>query len=408
VSVLHAVSSRRIPLIDRCQRSLLVLDEVDVLLPQRSAPNSSTQLQLFKTFLALPSAFPSINIKVISISNSLDLTFRGNVASALGEHVPHNLIFRAYEAKEMIDIVSARVKSITSADLNTKVQVDDKAIELVGRKVEAQNGDLRMCLSVMVAAVEMSEADYKKKVAAGTEAGACAGPAKVSLPHVSKAVMAFNKLRAKISGNPTTQTSTAQSAGSAELNGKIRALSLQVRMVLLSYLIALQRQSLALRPLHAPAASASYGTASPAKTGGTLDTLSPEALYPTYAHLLNHPSGPFPPASQPDYMDLIMQLEVLGLFSLEAGAGSPSKAAPKAKKGGKGREKAISLLAKEEDLKIALGIVDGSGGGAIQDEVRSIWAREDAKCQQAIASRERAAESARRKAEQTCAREDLL
>lgn len=306
----------------------------------------------------------------------------------------------------MIDIVRARVMSVQSDELNTAVIVDDKAIELIGRKVEAQNGDLRQCLSIMVAAVEMSETDYKRKLAEH-EKGGLLSAAKVSLPHVSKAVVAFNQLRAKANGGRTVlggSSSSRQSSGSPELNAKIRALSLHVRMVLLSFLVARQRQSLALRPVHVPAASASYS----AKSGS--DILSPEALYATYAHLLSHANSPFPPASQPDYMDLIMQLEVLGLFSLDANGGSPTKQAFKNKKGGKGKEKPIDLLAKEDDLKVALGIAEAtrSGAGALEDEARSIWAREDAKCAQAVQSRERATENAKRQSEQTCAREDLL
>ncbi len=306
----------------------------------------------------------------------------------------------------MIDIVRARVMSVHSEDLNTKVIVDDKAIELIGRKVEAQNGDLRQCLSVMVAAVEMSETDYKRKLAEHGNGGLLP-VAKVSLPHVSKAVVAFNQLRAKANGGRSVQagsSSSSQSSGSPELNAKVCALSLQVRMVLLSFLVARRRQSLALRPVHVPAASASYSV----KSGS--DILSAESLYATYTHLLSHATSPFPPASQPDYMDLIMQLEVLGLFSLDANGGSPSKQALKQKRSAKGKEKPIELLAKEDDLKMALGIADAtrSGVGALEDEARSIWLREDAKCMQVVQNQERATENAKRQAEQTCAREDLL
>ncbi len=388
-------------------RSLLVLDEVDVLLPQRSSASSTGHVQLFKTFMSLSTAYPGANIKVIAISNSLDLTFRTNIASVLGDDAkPDNLIFPAYEVKDMMQIIRARAAAASSQNPFNPVIVDDKAIELVARKVEAQNGDLRMCLSVMVAAVETSEADYKSKLAASVDVDRPAPIAKVSLPHVSKAVAAFTKLRAKASGLPgaVTARSPGQPAGSAELNAKVGALSLQVRMVLLAYLVAVRRQELSLKPVYVSASSASYAGAKAS------DALSAEGLYPTYAHLLSHPSSPFPPASQPDYMDLIMQLEVLGLFSLDAGgSGSPNKAGAKPRKAGKGKEKTIELLAKREDLAVALGIAAGNNAGAaLQDEIRSIWAREEARCIKATEGRQRNEETAKRMADTTCSREELL
>lgn len=378
-----------------------------MLLPQRSSASSTGHVQLFKTFMSLPISFPAAHIKVIAISNSLDLTYRTHIASVLGDEAkPDNLIFRAYEVKDMMQIVKARVGAATARSPTNPIVVDDKAIELVARKVEAQNGDLRMCLSVMVAAVETSEADYKVKLAASVDADRPAAPAKVSLPHVSKAVAAFTKLRAKASGlsAAVASRSSGNTAGSAELNAKIGALSLQVRMVLLAYLVAARRQELSLKPVYASAASASYANAKAS------DIISAEGLFPTYAHLLNHPSSPFPPASQPDYMDLIMQLEVLGLFSLDAsGSGSPSKAGVKPRKTSKGKEKTIGLLAKKEDLAVALGIASGEGAGvALQDEIRSIWAREEARCIKAMEGRQRSEESVRRMAENGCSREELL
>lgn len=360
---------------------------------------SSTTNGLLKTLFSLSSLYPLANIKVIAISNSLDLTSRRSMASTLGNQVPDTLAFQSYGAKEMLDVVKARVDAVaaTAPEGSDKpVEVDPKAIELVGRKVEASNGDLRMCLSVMVEAVGMAEAEWRRKKSAAGQGFEVAKP-KVSLPHVLKALASFNKLRGS---SAAAGNVSGQSPGNG-LVAKVKSLSLQVRVILLSLLVARQRHALGLRPVQATVSSL-YGPGSAAQT--TSGHISPESLYPTYTHILNHDSSPISPASQTDFMDLMMQVEVMGVLAIESAGSSPVKlGASKAKgRGGKGKERTIELLMREEDLKLALGLNALADGNvdATNSEVRTMWNREEAKWTKASEYKQRNAEEVRRKAQQ--------
>lgn len=371
--------------------SILVLDEVDALV---SAKSCSASNQILRALFALPYHHAELDLKLIAIANSLDLTVRKSVASILGAHAPSNLTFKAYGAKEMTDIIKRRVHDCNEAlkancpDV-LPVQVDDKAIELVGRKVEANNGDLRMCLGVLVDAVNATEAEWRKKATSAGAPGHLA-PFKVSLTHVLKALSAYNKLKANAAA-------TSSTSGSSGLENKVRSLNVQVRMILLAWLISKQRLQHGLRPAHVQASSASFGNNSGTNSA---ESISTEALYPTYTYVLSAAASPFPPASQPDFMDLLMQAEVLGLLSVEGGDGlTPSKS--KARRG-RAKERAVELLVKEEDLKTALGIRqerDSDSTIAMDSEIRAIWNREEKRWLSAVAGRQRAADSARRHAE---------
>lgn len=375
--------------------SILVLDEVDALLPSKAC---STSNQILRALFTLPHHHGGLDLKLIAIANSLDLTVRKSVASVLGSHAPFNLTFKGYGAKEMTDIIKRRVQDCNEAlKINCPdvlpAYVDDKAIELVGRKVEANNGDLRMCLGVLVEAVNAAETDWRKKAtSAGT--GARIAPFKISLSHVLKALSSYNKLKANAAATSGTSGVTS---GSSSLANKVQSLNVQVRMILLAWLISKQRLNLGLRPAHIQMASASYTSNS--STTST-DTVSTEALYPTYTYVLSSASSPFPPASQPDFMDLLMQAEVLGLLSVEGGDGlTPSKS--KARRG-RAKERVVELLVKEEDLKTALGIrkdAESETTIAMDSEIRAIWNREEKRWHNSVAGRQRALDSARRHSE---------
>ncbi|KAJ9115083.1 hypothetical protein QFC22_005411 [Naganishia vaughanmartiniae] len=375
---------------------ILVLDEVDALLPAKPVLAYN---QILRSLFALPHHHSGLDIKLIAIANSLDLTVRKSVASVLGNHAPFNLTFKAYGSKEMTEIIKRRIHDCNEALATSYVGispviVDDKAIELVGRKVEANNGDLRMCLGVMVEAINATEAEWRKK-ASSSGTNLQIPPFKVSLSHVLKALSAYNKLRANaaVMGSGAASSST----GSSNLENKVRSLNVQVRMILLAWLISRQRLIHGLRPVHTQAASSAFASTS---TTSSIESITTDALYPTYTYVLSTAASPFPPASQPDFMDLLMQAEVLGLLSVEGGDGlTPSKS--KARRG-RAKERVVELLVKEEDLKAALGIrkdAEPDTAIAMDSEIRAIWFREEARWLKSIEGRQRALDSARRQAE---------
>jgi cell division control protein 6 len=340
-----------------------------------------------RALFTLPSCYVSTTVRVIAISNSLDLTARRSISSALSDLAPDNLTFTAYGSKEMVNIVKARVQSVKeAAELGGKerVEMDEKAIELVGRKVEASNGDLRMCLNVMVEAVGTTETEWKKK--------SLNGPVPLVKVTLTQVLKALTSSIAKLKANAASNTSSG-GAGSA-IENKIRSLNVQVRMILLSLLVSRQRIALGLRPAHLPAQSASHA---PATASKELE-VTLESLLPTYAHILSHPSSPFAPAGQTDFMDLIMQAEVIGIISLHSstsGPMTPTKTPSRRKNGKNGGKTVIELLVREEELKSAL-IGDEKNSAVMQSEIRAMWMREETRWGKAMEGRKRAMEQAER------------
>lgn len=357
---------------------VLVLDEVDCLLSSG---------QLLHALLCLPAIAAPAAVKVIAISNSLDLTARASIAALLGDTKaqPENLTFAAYGSKDMVQIVKSRVRQAAGLcrqhGTATPVDFDDKAIELVARKVEATNGDLRTCLAVAHGAVEVAEDEWRKKIekmGGGGGSGFVVAPIKISLPHVLKAVAAHNKLKAS-SAYGSGGASSASSSGSSAVDNKVRSLNLQVRIILLSLLVA-RRTS---------------GAANGSSSG---NNVTAEALYPTYVRLLGQASSPFKPAAQADYLDLVMQAEVVGLISVEA----PNRKGPR-RAARTTADRPLELLVREQDLLAALGVGKAStptpGGAtlaiAIESEIRTIWGKEEHKWKLAEARRARAYQAAR-------------
>jgi cell division control protein 6 len=354
---------------------LIVLDEVDSLLPPSPALPPPAISHLLSRLFSLPLlSTNSFTVKFIAISNTLDLTVRARLILPTGTQ-PQVLPFKAYGTNEMIDIVNSRIASaaINRPDFDT-VKVDLKAIELLSRKVEAQNGDLRMCLASLTSAANLAEAEWVKKTFT-TESDAidppCPPLVKIAMPHIIKAF-----------GSHTQKLKAAAGSSSSSAGGptarKIRSVPLQGKMVLVSIIIYLTRCRVGLPGCPSVPSNASSPNSSPNKHGD----LTTSALYATYSYLLSATSSPFPPAPESDYRDLLSNLETLGLISLFGGSSaSMSRSASAGSRGkvGAGGPR-VELCATEEEIKLGLGI-DGRqvAGGIADEEVGRVWDREDAR-----------------------------
>ncbi|WOO85061.1 Cell division control protein 18 [Vanrija pseudolonga] len=326
------------------QNVFIILDELDSLLPPPGMLSAATSHTLSRLF-ALPLLSSSGRmVKLVGISNTLDLTVRANLVLPEGAR-PQVLPFKAYGALEMTNIVAARLASATNG--LDAAQVDTNAAQLLCRKVEAQNGDLRMCLSVLSDAVSLAEAEWIKKNA-GSETPRPL--VKVSMPHVLKAFQSHtNKLRAAAGSSST--------ASASPTTNKIRSVPLQGRMVLVSLLVFILRTRTGLAPC---------------PTGTASDALTASTLYATYAHLLSHDASPFPPSSESDYRDLVSNLETLGLVSL-------SQDGRRARSLASGPSPRIELRVREAEVKGGLGLGVKGGVGLAEEEVQRVWAREEAR-----------------------------
>jgi cell division control protein 6 len=307
-------------MLDTANNRLIILDEIDSL----STPH------LLSRLFTLPYNTPT---KLITISNTLDLTLRARLTLPCNLQ-PLILPFKAYSGMDMVPIITARIDAAGP----DAAKVDIKAIELLTKKVEAQNGDLRMCLGVMSAAVSLAEGEWLKK----------GGPlVKVALPHTIKA---FTNRQLKASAGSGT-------CGTSATGKKVKSVPLQGKMVLVSLLVFLARARAGL------AGNPSSGVTTPPSTPTKGEQLTTGNLYAAYVHLLSHHSSPFPPASESDYRDLLSNLEVLGLVGTKTGTRKTGR---------------VELLVREEEVAEGLGLVSGTKGLA-EEEVGKIWEREEGK-----------------------------
>lgn len=355
---------------------MIILDEVDSLLPAAPAlPNAATSHLLSKLF-----AFPLLSnscrtIKLVAISNTLDLTVRAGLVLPNGAQ-PTVLPFKAYNSLDMAKIISTRLDASTEG-LIEPVRVDMKAVELLTRKVEAQNGDLRTCLASLSSAVNLAETEWVKKTFTSELDGTCEIPLiKVSLSHVIKAFSSHTLQLKAAAGSVTSNAATSPTTR------KIRSVPLQGKMVLISILIYMSRVRAGMPGI--PTASTSAGS-SPAGTPSKHGDLTTSTLYAAYSAILSHDGSPFPPAAESDYRDLLSNLETLGLVSLHGsfafgmGMARSSSAASRVKAGSSGGPR-VELCVRDEEVRAGLGVgSELKDKGSADEEVGKVWMREEAK-----------------------------
>lgn len=336
--------------------SFIILDEVDSLMPPPPAAAPPAISHLFAKLFTLP--LTSSTTKLIAISNTLDLTVRARLVLPNSMH-PQVLPFKAYGQTEMSAIVNARVNAAKVEG----VKVDTTAITLLGKKVEAQNGDLRMCLGVLGSAISLAEAEWTKKIsqAANDPEPKPVAMTKVAVSHILKALTSYTaQLRAA--------AGSSSSAGSRSATGKkIKSVPLQGKMVLVAMLVYLSRTRAGMNGC--PAIS-NNGTSAPSNPTASGTDIPAPALYATYSHLLSHTASPFPPAPESDYRDLLSNLETLGLVTLTSTSSGRSTSA---------RASKVGFCVREEEVKDGLWSAEGQGKGTADEEVKKIWEREEAK-----------------------------
>ncbi|ORY23985.1 P-loop containing nucleoside triphosphate hydrolase protein [Naematelia encephala] len=351
-------------------QTLIILDEIDSLLPPPPASTPPATSHLLSRIFSLPLSNTS-TVKLVAISNTLDLTLRANLV------LPNNaqplvLPFKAYVGADMAAIVYSRIAaaSVDREDAET-VKVDAKAIELLTKKVENQNGDLRMCLGVLTSGVSLAEVEWNKK---GSPEGALI---KVNLQHTIKAFNSHtNQLKAAAGSSV---------AGILSDSGrKIKSVPLQGKMVLVSMLLFMTRVGAGLSGCPGVPGATLTPPSTPTKNSST-ETLNATNLYATYSYLLTQAASPFPPATESDYRDLLSNLEVLGLVSVMT---SSSTGMSRTNSSGSGRGKSgaprIEMCVREDEIKAGLGLGEAAGRGLAEEEVARVWEREEGRVKRVL------------------------
>ncbi|TIB00701.1 hypothetical protein E3P94_02000 [Wallemia ichthyophaga] len=191
---------------DKDQPRLVILDEIDTLAHEHL-------LKLFQLFQNQNSS----HTKLIGIANALDLT--SNQLQNLA-HPPVHLQVHAYTSAQLAAIVDARLGVYRQLFIS-------QALELLGRKVGAQTGDLRQVISVLTLALDSVEKEQRRSK--GVE-----GVSQLTLEDAPRVTMPV--MLKSISVRVTSAQKTSR-------GGKLAGLNLYARIALLCVMLTMKRRS---------------------------------------------------------------------------------------------------------------------------------------------------------------------
>lgn len=136
---------------------VVVLDEIDHLLTK----DQEILYSIFEWSLA-----KSSRLILIGIANALDLTDRFLPRLKARNLKPQLLPFRPYDAAQIAQVITTRLRSLLPAgapDKNYVPYVHPAAIQLCSRKVAAHTGDLRKAFDMCRRGLELLESELKEK-----------------------------------------------------------------------------------------------------------------------------------------------------------------------------------------------------------------------------------------------------
>lgn len=268
--------------------------------------------------------------RIVAISNTHTLTAK----------LPDDattLHFSPYTSDEMSAIITVRLAPLMEEGI---MVIEPKALGFLCKKVAAQTGDLRTCLSRLCQALAMVEKMTLEKES----------PSPTLIP---------------VGMSDVIKASKATMAMAPTVGVKVKDLNVQSRLILLTFLIASRRLTSGLTLL--PSSSTRKEMFTPTKqTSITLFT-----LHTLYESTLKAPGGIFDAVSWSEFIDLLGVLEVHGLLSVDDQASF--KIGRTSSKRQTSRESRVSLPAGvrvDELVKVLTAVEDA---GAKEQEIRRMW-----------------------------------
>ena len=297
---------------------LVVLDELDSLLDAQC----EVLYTLFNWALSAKST-----LLLIGIANALDLTDRFLPQLKARNLKPELLTFNPYNARQMTEIISQRLRSIlppqTSANVDFVPFVHPAAIQLCSKKVATQTGDLRKAFNLIRQAITLIENETINTL---TEMSSPSKPltelvnAKQTFPHtppenppfkdVSVATNRMCNLTAKTAPRATIAHVARLSSAifNSGTTSRLSGLNLQQKAVL-SALVARESTRSKRDPFSTPSKSASR-------------VLTVEDLFSKYFELCKRDDCLLQPLKITEFRDVVASLETLGLVHESVGRSS--------------------------------------------------------------------------------------
>jgi cell division control protein 6 len=324
---------------------IVLLDEIDTLL------NGDCDI-LYSIFEW--AMHPCSSLVLIGIANALDLTDRFLPRLKLRNVKPRLLPFLPYSAQQISTIISGKLRSLlpdrTSADSDFVPLMHPAAVQLAGKKIASQTGDLRKAFSLVRRTIDQVEQETLLR----TSGEKSATPTKEPLTEIrnmgsppalpSPARADFRSVLNQLTCESAPRVSiahVAKIAASIFNNGtvsRLGGLNLQQKAVLCS-LVAFEARKYRRDP---------YTT--PSKSSSKVPTT--KELFEKYAALCKRDEGLLQPLKNTEFRDVVASLETLGLVQESTGRTSslltPTNTPSKSGRGGMDEKQVVSAVSEKE------------------------------------------------------------
>lgn len=297
---------------------LVLLDEIDTLL----GGDCEVLYSIFEWAM-----HPSSSLILIGIANALDLTDRFLPRLKQRNVKPQLLPFLPYSAQQISTIISHKLRSLlpdgTTASSDFIPLMHPAAIQLSGKKIASQTGDLRKAFSLVRRAIDQIEQETllkmnreesitptKQPLLEVLNSGVSQSPASTISTTVKEPRSVLNQLTMETAPRASI-AHVAKITANIFNNGtpsRLRGLNLQQKAVLCSLVASEQRQ----RPRD------HYAT--PSKSWSKLPTI--KVLFEKYAALCKRDEGLLQPLKNTEFRDVVASLETLGLVQEASGRNS--------------------------------------------------------------------------------------
>ncbi|KAG6844624.1 hypothetical protein H0H87_005481 [Tephrocybe sp. NHM501043] len=403
-------------------KCLVILDELD---------HITSTTQSLASLFSLPNSTP-MTFRLIGIANTHTLTSSSSTTSSVSAASNvRTLHFAPYTPTQLQQIIQSRLQSLYNIDASddgmsaaaAKKFLPPSTLMLLTKKVAALTGDVRSLFEVLRGAIDLAVTAASPPSPTQDENPLNTPAPAVTPTHVLAALKAYSPSSTSTasakSKAPAKPTAPAHTTTNSEIVAKINGLGLQARLVLLCLLLASKRLECNLpitnagvtsTPKKVHASPTKRSTSLPnAATSGNGVGVDPTQLYAYYGAVLDRSdNGIFEAVSRSEFGDLIGVLEGIGLVSLASdiasGTGakrafgrsasfagsSPFGGAGKGK--GKGDVKLANGVRSDEVLR-GLGITAATLD-IMEEEVKAVWEREDARLARDLKAIEREKERA--------------
>lgn len=298
---------------------------------------------------------PSSSLTLIGIANALDLTDRFLPRLKVRGLRPQLLPFLPYNAQQISTIISDKLRTLlpktTTAPAEFVPCMHPAAIQLCGKKIASQTGDLRKAFNLVQRAIDQAEKEAMAKQGQNS-------PAKQPLGEVTNAATPIFSSPSNVRDQLNFSAETAPRASIAHVaklassifnNGtvsRLGGLNLQQKAVLCSIVNKESRRQ------------GRNAFITPTKTANKAPTVG--ELYMKYTLLCKRDDGLLQPLKDTEFRDVVASLETLGLVH-ESKSRSSSLLTPSSssRSGRNNDERQIASAVAEKEMRESL-----SGPGA--------------------------------------------